>query len=110
MRNLPDLPTSGEVLMPNTIDSVGSSTVSRGSGRGSAASQIVSPISTSSMPLTAAMSPAVASSTSTRPSLSNTCTPTSFAGSSPPAAVDRTTCEDFASVPDSIRPIAMRPT
>ena len=58
MRNLPDLPTSGDVLMPNTIDSVGSSTVSRGSGRGSAASQIVSPISISSIPLTAAMSPA----------------------------------------------------
>ena len=110
VRNLPERPTSGDVLMPNTIESVGSSTVSLGSGRGSAASQIVSPISTSSIPLTAAMSPAVASSTSTRPSLSNTCTPTSFAGTRVSAAVDRTTCEALVSVPDSTRPMAMRPT
>ncbi len=110
VRNLPERPTSGEVLMLNTIESVGSSTVSRGSGRGSVASQIVSPISTSSMPLTAAMSPAVASSTSTRPSLSNSCTPTSFAGTRVPAAVDRTTGEALESVPDSTRPIAIRPT
>ena len=96
--------------MPNTIESVGSSTVSRGSGRGSAGSQIVSPISTSSMPLTAAMSPAVASSTSMRPSLSNDCTPTSFAGTSVPAAVERTTAAALVSVPDSTRPIAIRPT
>ena len=96
--------------MPNTIESVGSSTESRGSGRGSAASQIVSPISTSSMPLTAAMSPAATCSTSTRPSLSNTCTPTSFAGTRLPDAVDRTTGDALLSVPDSTRPIAIRPT
>ena len=63
---LPSRPASGEVLTPNVIRSVGASTSSRGSGRGSAGSVSVSPIVTSGRPATLTMSPGPASSMSTR--------------------------------------------
>ena len=47
---LPSRPASGEVLTPNVMRSVGASTSSRGSGRGSAGSVSVSPIVTSGRP------------------------------------------------------------
>ena len=47
MTNLPDRPASGEVLTLKVIASTGSSTMSRGSGLGSAGAAKVSPISTS---------------------------------------------------------------
>src|SRR3712207_8789172 len=61
---LPDLPDSGEVLMPMVIEIEGSSTVSGGSGRGSAGSARVSPIMMSSMPAMATSSPGPALSRS----------------------------------------------
>ena len=65
---LPSVPASGEVLIPITIESEGSSTVITGSGRGSSGSARVSPIVTSSIPATAMISPGPASSASTRSS------------------------------------------
>ena len=55
----------GEVLTPKVMLSVGSSTESRGSGRGSAGSVMVSPMVISGSPATATMSPGPASSIST---------------------------------------------
>ena len=69
---VPSLPASGEVLMPITTDSEGSSTVITGSGRGSSRSASVSPIVMSGSPATAMISPAPASSTGTRSSASVT--------------------------------------
>ena len=53
----PSRPASGEVLIPTTIESEGSSTVITGSGRGSSGSARVSPIVTSGRPATAMISP-----------------------------------------------------
>ena len=64
--NFPSLPANDEVLIEKTIDTVGSSTAMRGRGFGSSASEIVSPIVTSSIPAIATMSPAVASAISVR--------------------------------------------
>ena len=63
---LPEQEISGEVLIEKTIDTVGSSTAMRGRGIGFSASEIVSPIVTSSIPAIATMSPAVASVISVR--------------------------------------------
>ena len=56
----------GEVLMPIVMEMAGSSTVMRGSGRGSSRSTRDSPIMMSSMPATATMSPGAAESVDTR--------------------------------------------
>ena len=72
VRKVPERPANGEVLMPKTILKVGSSTARRASGRGLSEQQSVSPISIGSIPLTAAISPAVASSVSTRTSARST--------------------------------------
>ena len=72
VRRVPDLPASGEVLMPTVMPSAGSSTWITGSGRGSARSAIVSPIVISGMPASAITSPALASSAGTRRSPSVT--------------------------------------
>ena len=66
VRYLPSRPDSGEVLTPNVMRRVGSSTWSRASGRGSAGSVMVSPMVTSGMPATHTISPGPASSTSCR--------------------------------------------
>ena len=68
----PSVPASGEVLIPTTIESEGSSTVITGSGRGSSGSASVSPIVTSGRPATAMISPGPASSAATRSSASVT--------------------------------------
>mmetsp|Transcript_25666 Transcript_25666/g.56589 ORF Transcript_25666/g.56589 Transcript_25666/m.56589 type:complete len:278 (-) Transcript_25666:1036-1869(-) len=59
-------PARGEVLTPNSITTVGSSTMIGGSGLGHLGSTTVSPMWTSSTPAKAQMSPARTSSTSTR--------------------------------------------
>ena len=61
--NLPSRPASGEVLTWKFIASVGSSTWIGGRPSACSGSQIVRPMFTSSMPVTATMSPAAASST-----------------------------------------------
>ena len=63
---MPDWPASGELLIPIVTPSAGSSTAITGSGRGSAASAIVSPIVIPGMPARAMISPAAASSAATR--------------------------------------------
>ena len=63
---LPSRPASGDVFTPNVMRSVGASTSSLGSGRGSAGSVSVSPIVTSGKPATLTMSPGPACSISTR--------------------------------------------
>ena len=70
VRFLPDLPASGEVLMPMVIEMDGSSTVISGSGWGSSGSDSVSPMVMSGMPAIATMSPGRASSAGTRSSAS----------------------------------------
>jgi hypothetical protein len=68
----PSWPASGEVLTPMVTEIDGSSTVITGSGRGSSGSASVSPMVTCGMPATAMISPADASSASTRSSASVT--------------------------------------
>ena len=68
MTYLPSLPAKGEVLGPNIMLTVGSSTVIMGSASGSSMSAMVSPIWAFSMPERATMSPAPTSSTSMRSS------------------------------------------
>ena len=119
---LPSRPPSGEVLTPNVIDSVGASTSSRGSGRGSPGSVSVSPMVTSGRPATETISPGPASAMSMR---SIPCAvwrlvtePVNVImrpGSISPAvssASSRTTAMRWPTrmVPLRIRPTAMRPT
>src|SRR5438132_1649173 len=66
--NLPSRPASGEVFTWKFIASVGSSTWIGGNPSGCSGSQSVMPMLTDSMPVTATMSPALASSTGTRSS------------------------------------------
>ena len=61
-------PAIGEVFVPIVIEMAGSSTVIRGSGRGSSRSARVSPMVISGMPATAMMSPGPASSALVRSS------------------------------------------
>ena len=92
---VPAQAASGEVLVPITIDSAGSSTVMSGSGRGSSGSARVSPMVMSGSPATATMSPGPASSagrkdrpitTSARTSSAGPPTPPSCCTRSPPPA------------------------
>ena len=66
VRFLPDLPASGEVLMPIVIEMDGSSTVINGSGLGFSGSDSVSPMVMSGMPAMATMSPGPAESAGSR--------------------------------------------
>ena len=59
-------PAMGEVLIPMVMEIAGSSTVIRGSGRGSSRSTNDSPIMMSSIPATATISPGSAWSVETR--------------------------------------------
>ena len=83
---LPSVPASGDVLMPTTIESDGSSTVITGRGRGSSGSASVSPIVTSGKPATAMISPGPASSALTRSSDSVTNSSDTVARSTVPSA------------------------
>ena len=62
----PSLPDRGEVLLVKSIEMVGSSTEIRGRALGASRVQMVSPISTSSIPARMIMSPGWADSTSFR--------------------------------------------
>ncbi|CUP46016.1 Uncharacterised protein [Segatella copri] len=57
VQNLPSLPKNGESLMVKSMLMVGSSTAIGGSGSGFSKSQMVSPISNFSKPITAQISP-----------------------------------------------------
>ena len=114
---LPSRPDSGEVLTPNVIDRVGASTSSRGSGRGSAGSVIVSPIVTSGRPATDTMSPGPASAMSIR---SMPCAVWSAVtvplivtirpGSTVPAVSSASSRRTVIRWPVRIRPFQIRPT
>ena len=122
VRSLPSRPAIGEVLTPNVIRIVGSSTDSRGSGRGSAGSVIVSPIVTSGRPATATMSPGPASATSSRSmpravvsEVTDPVSVTTRSGSTLPSCASgsaRTTLIRWPMrrVPLRTRPTAIRPT
>ena len=69
--NFPSLPKNGESLIVNNILIVGSSIAIVGSASGSRASATVSPISKSSKPMIAQISPACTSCTSFLPKPSN---------------------------------------
>ena len=110
------------MFTPIVIDSVGSSTSSLGSGRGSAGSVSVSPMVTSGRPATATISPGPASGMSSRSMpravVSDVTTPvmvTVRPGSTLPSAASassRTTVMRWPIriVPFQRRPTAMRPT
>ena len=63
---LPSWPANGELFTENTMLTVGSSTLTGGSGTGFSGSAIVSPMFTSSNPARATRSPGPACCTSTR--------------------------------------------
>ncbi len=95
----PSFPERGEVLMPIVMDRLGSSTWMIGSGLGSSGSASVSPMVTSGMPATAMMSPAPASSASTRSSASVTYSSVIFARSISPFERHQATCWPRRMVP-----------
>ena len=97
-------------MIEKTIWSVGSSTEIRGSGSVSSRSQIVSPISMSSIPMIAATSPASHRSTSTRPSLSNELSAEILQARDLPSAPITLTDWPFLTKPLTIFPTAIRPT
>ncbi len=92
----PDCPASGELLIPTVMPSAGSSTAITGSGRGSSASAIVSPIVISGMPASAMISPGPASSASTRRSPSFTYSSDTRTGSIAPSRRHQATFWPFA--------------
>ena len=106
----PSRPAIGEVLTPKIIDTVGSSMASGGSGSGCSASVIVSPIVMSAMPATQTMSPAAASSTSTRFSPSNANSLVTRVGCSAPSTLLTATVSPSLTRPLKMRQTAMRPT
>mmetsp|Transcript_37956 Transcript_37956/g.112374 ORF Transcript_37956/g.112374 Transcript_37956/m.112374 type:complete len:248 (+) Transcript_37956:730-1473(+) len=109
--NLPSLPANGDVLTLKTIDTVGPSTSIVSSGIGVSRSQMVSPIAMSEMPVIAAMSPACTSSTGTFAKLLYTYSSLTFAVRtwSGVRLLTIETAWPFRIVPDTTRPIAMRP-
>jgi hypothetical protein len=106
----PSCPDSGEVLIPIVTDREGSSTVITGSGRGSSADASVSPIVISGIPATEMISPAAASSASTRSSASVTYSSETFTRSIWPSARHQATVSPRRIVPCRTRQIASRPT
>mmetsp|Transcript_47769 Transcript_47769/g.145298 ORF Transcript_47769/g.145298 Transcript_47769/m.145298 type:complete len:280 (-) Transcript_47769:818-1657(-) len=109
--DLVHLPTNGDLLMPNSTATVGSSTTMGGRGSGAAGSTTVSPITTSSMPLKPQMSPPRISSTSRLPLLSNSqsllIAPVRNSPSSP---CWKPIFWPTLMLPERTRPMLMRPT
>ena len=89
---------------------VGSPTSMRGRGVVSSGAAIVSPISTVGSPTIATMSPASACSTSTRPSLSKSSTLSIEPGTTDAAGLEQRGLLARLTVPETIRPMAIRPT
>ncbi len=106
---LPPLPTSGEVLVPMTIEMAGSSTVISGSAIGFSGSARVSPIMMSGMPATAQMSPGPATSAGLRVSASVISSSVILTFWIVPSRLIHATCWPLRSSPCSTRQSAMRP-
>ena len=97
--NLPSLPKKGESLMVKSIDIVGSSIAIGGSGSGFSKSQIVSPISNFSNPMTAQISPQSTPSVRTCPIPSKVCSSLIFVFSILPSRWAIVTCMPSFNVP-----------
>ena len=95
--------------MPKIIEMVGSSTAIGGIATGFSASAIVSPMVMSSMPARQMMSPAEASSVSTRLSPSNVNSLVTRVGSMVPSSLQTATGSFRRTRPLKMRPIAIRP-
>ena len=108
--NLPSFPKNGELLIVNNIDIVGSSIAIVGSGSGSLASAIVSPISKPSTPIIAQISPDWTASTFVRPSPSNTSISLIFDFTIDPSRLQSMISCPSRSSPRCTRPTAIRPT
>ncbi len=108
---LPSRPASGDVLTRKFIVSVGSSTFRRGSGCGFVGSVRVTPMLTSSMPLTSTISPGPASVTCTRsrPWKVSTWLTRPLAGLASGPSITTTSMPGLI-VPCRMRPTPMRPT
>ena len=108
--NFPSRPTRGPSLMRKIMWSVGSSTFTRGIGKGLSGKHTVSPISISVMPSIAHKSPASIDSAAMRASPSNLFTPWMRAFRNDPSALQTTTAMFAFSTPSKTRPIPSRPT
>ena len=109
VRCLPDLPASGEVLMPMVMEIDGSSTWISGSGFGSFGSERVSPMVISGMPAMATMSPGPADSAGTRSRASVTSSSVSFTFWTLPSWRHHATCWPRFSSPATTRHSASLP-
>ena len=108
--NFPSRPAKGDVLTWKVMEIVGSSTLSAGSASAASGSQIVSDMDNPSMPDTLTMSPANASSCSTRwrPEKPMTCS--TFARRVSPSRSTTATGIPRCTRPRLIRPSPIRPT
>ena len=114
VRYLPSLPANGEVLTPKLIRNTGSSTSRRNSGTGLSSAAMVSPTSTSSIPLIMNKSPAITSATSTRSMPWKAINPLSLrfstgAGLSSVGFWQSDTWSPLRITPEITRPMASRP-
>ena len=105
----PSRPATGDVFTPKTIETVGSSTAIGGIATGCSASAIVSPIVMFSIPARQTMSPAAASSMSTRLSPSNAYSFVTFVRSTLPSTRQTAIGSPIFTRPLTTRPIAIRP-
>ena len=102
-------PASGLVFIATVTDRLGSSMTISGSGRGSSASAIVSPIVIPSIPATAMISPGPAESAATRSSPSVTRSSVSRTLVTSPSARHQATVVPRATSPSRTRQTASRP-
>ena len=106
---LPSFPKKGESLMVKSIDMVGSSTAIGGNGSGFSKSQIVSPISNFSSPITAQISPESTWSVLQCPIPSKVCNSLIFVRSCVPSRCQIVTGIPSHKVPRCTRPTAILP-
>mmetsp|Transcript_15828 Transcript_15828/g.41930 ORF Transcript_15828/g.41930 Transcript_15828/m.41930 type:complete len:229 (-) Transcript_15828:582-1268(-) len=103
-------PEKGEELIPNSITTVGSSTMMGGRAMGFAGSTTVSPIVTSSMPEKAQMSPAATSSTTLLSLLWKSQSLLTFARLTSPSGPNmKPSSWPTTRLPEMTRPMEMRP-
>jgi hypothetical protein len=105
----PSRPAKGEVLTEKTIDSVGSSMCSAGSGAGISAEVMVSPMAMPSKPARATISPQSAPSTSTRFRPSKAYSLVTFVVTSRPSRLATPTVSPTRTRPEKMRPMPSRP-
>mmetsp|Transcript_7851 Transcript_7851/g.13462 ORF Transcript_7851/g.13462 Transcript_7851/m.13462 type:complete len:216 (-) Transcript_7851:1117-1764(-) len=106
---LPSRPANGLVFTQNSMRTVGSWTLRGMSGLTLSLSQTVSPIDTSSRPVTATMSPAEASVTGTLPKFSKTNMSEILAFRGVVSGMAMTMSWPLRRTPERILPMAMRP-